>query len=410
MEGTEKPRVLYIGLIPPTRGGRVICGAAIHGWELARKAFENGYDVYFIADVLGKQSQVEEEGIKIIKMPHNRLKKAISGIVALLFLNHKSRLLHEFRLREKIAILARYFFLKKVIKAIKPQLIHVHGENTWSLSLRILASSIPIIISNHGHLKNVEKRDDIARMKKIIGSADFLIFVSKHLKNEEIRIINDYKGKIFFINNPIDPEKIPFMDKTSARKELNLIGAKKIILFSGICNSLKLKRLDLLLKAINGNEKLKKTTITIVISDEEGIKFANEYAKQNHMDCRILGSQTWDMIIKMYNSADVFVLPSQSEAFPLVFLESLLAGVPVVGYSNAVEEIEKLLKTYIGEKYDANTESIDTLGYKINKAIRRKIDRRKTRDKVINQLSWQRRFCEYDKVYKRAIFRAGNSD
>jgi glycosyltransferase involved in cell wall biosynthesis len=46
---------------------------------------------------------------------------------------------------------------------------------------------------------------------------------------------------------------------------------------------------------------------------------------------RFLGLQSQDNLLKLYAEADIFVMPSLTEAFGVVFLEAMAAGLPVIG-------------------------------------------------------------------------------
>jgi glycosyltransferase involved in cell wall biosynthesis len=46
---------------------------------------------------------------------------------------------------------------------------------------------------------------------------------------------------------------------------------------------------------------------------------------------RFLGWQSQDDLLKLYAQADIFVMPSLTEAFGVVFLEAMASGLPVIG-------------------------------------------------------------------------------
>jgi len=402
-------RILYIGLLPPEKGGFFPCGTAIHGWELAQQAHMNGYDVYYMAMIRpGSPSLVD--GIKIIGMPDGKLRKLFEAVRSIRYLTRGNPYGRSLTMKEKIAFAGRCSYLRNSLQAISPQLVHVHGrENLWALSVRALSSSLPLIISHHGFISYPYQDKDLIKAEAILNSADYLVLVSRSLLSKEQEVLKGFRGRLKIIHNPIDGRRIPLMDRNQAKKDLGWDN-RKVVFFSGICNSLGIKGLDTLLDSFTGNVFLKTSCRLIIISDSEGMEFASRLISEKKIVGDVLGPQSWEKLIAFYNAADVFVMPSRSEAFPLVFLESLLAGVPVVGYQQSVEELAELLGIYIGEPYDAFRESPEDLASKIIKALQADLDRSVIRQSIVDTLSWDSSFPKYDDIYKDLVGRPPRID
>ena len=127
---------------------------------------------------------------------------------------------------------------------------------------------------------------------------------------------------------------------------------------------------------------------------------AKQLEKKRNMDVLLMGPQEWNGMVKYYNVADVFVLPSRTEGIGIVYEESLVVGTPIIGFSESINEMEKLLDVYVGEKFDANKEDGKNLADKIIKILNKNIDREKIRKKAIDKLSWDVKFSEFEKIYK----------
>jgi len=403
---SSKIKILYIGLIPPEVGGKLCCGAAAHGWQLAQQASQRDYDVYFLANSRYPFSSVRDR-ITIINMPDNKFRKAIWGIK---FYGQADRKrlggLKPFPLREKMAILGRSFFLRKLLALLGPHLVHVQAiENSWPLSLRVSPSSLPLIVTDHGFWHEIKGEKDIAKIRRNLEGVDCLISVSEFCRQQEEKHQLNFQGLVKIIHNPIDSNCLPLRDKGAMRKKWGWDDNKNIVLFSGVVKSIKIKGLDILLEAFAANGELNKSSRLLVIADRAGAHFARKFIEANSLDGVVFEEQPWEKIIDFYNVADVFVMPSHSEAFPLVYEESLLAGVPVVGFSDVVQELENILKTDVGEKFDASRESPNDLSRKIIKAMKRGLDRQSLRKRVIEKLSWDARFHEYDSLYRSLLTR-----
>ena len=148
---------------------------------------------------------------------------------------------------------------------------------------------------------------------------------------------------------------------------------------------------------------LREKCVIIVITNEKGIDYAHKFTKKQQINALILGPQPWDRIVKFYNAADVFVMPSRSESLGIVYEEALLAGIPIVGFYPILNELEHLLGVYIGEKFDASKENEKALAEKIVKVLNTNIDRELLRRKAIEKLSWDTKFSEFDSVYKELL-------
>jgi glycosyltransferase involved in cell wall biosynthesis len=107
----------------------------------------------------------------------------------------------------------------------------------------------------------------------------------------------------------------------------------------------------------------------------------------------------------MFGQADVLALPSRSEAYGLVLVEAVAAGIPVVGFAPTVEEFRCLLGTDIGEPFDAEAESSADLADKIENVLGRSFDRRDLAERARRVFSWDTLFPQYDRFYKMVLGR-----
>jgi teichuronic acid biosynthesis glycosyltransferase TuaC len=394
-------RILYVGLIPPEVGGKIGCGAAVHAWELAQQALSHGYEIYFATNLSSPKKLLDKDGIKIINMSRNKITKIIQGLCALLICRkNKLGLIFSFSLKNRISILSNIFYFNELLSWIKPDLIHVHGDNYLPISLNALDFSIPIIVSDHiSHTRLTSDKKELWGIERTFQCADCIIFVSASLEKDEHALLKGFRGKKCVITNPIDPQKVPLTDKAEAKKTLGF-DRSTTILFSGISDSIKRKGLDVLLLSLLASDYLKEEVQIVVIADVEGVEYSRSFFLKNKINGIAMGAQPWNKMINYYNAADVFVLPSRSEAFPLVFIESLLAGLPIIGYGPALKELEKLLGEYVGEAFDAERETPSDLASKIIRVLEMKLERKPLRNKIVSQLSWKKKFGEFDSIYR----------
>jgi len=99
---------------------------------------------------------------------------------------------------------------------------------------------------------------------------------------------------------------------------------KKIILFSGIWEPVKRKGLDILLDAIAIDSYLREKCRVVIVTSKGTMNYVENFVRQKEIDSLILGPQPWDKMVRCYNAADVFVMPSRNEGFANVYVEALL--------------------------------------------------------------------------------------
>ena len=131
------------------------------------------------------------------------------------------------------------------------------------------------------------------------------------------------------IPNPIDTEKFRPLDKAAIKREYDLSPEKKIILFGAANINEERKGLNYLVAALQLLKKQSKQDIEILIIgknkgfDESLIPF------KVHMLGKI--SDEAEMV-RVYNLADIFVLPSLEDNLPNMVMEALACGTPVTAF------------------------------------------------------------------------------
>lgn len=415
-EDTKSPRavrILYIGPIPPEAGGPKAGGVASLCWGMASQAGKHGYEVYICANV---GSSYHKDGVNIINMPSKT--RWIRGAYALLSYITRKKVLKNLDFlswRQKVEVLYKAHLLTGLVNSIKPDLIHVLRtlENAI-FSLATVENCPPIMVTDHGigliyecnlhELYEVARKDLLLkRMQRLLEVVNCVISVSQFprlLLLKALQLPSHPKLKVFL--NPINTEKWPLIDREEAKTALGL-GGKKVIFFCGVHWPIEIKGLGTLLETIAGDEDLRANCHLLIITSEEALGFARTFVNANKIQALLLKPQPQEKLVSCYNAADVFVMPSKIEGIATVYYEALLAGVPLVGFSKNVEELENVLGIYIGEKYDATIDTEKSLAEKIKKVLNTGFDRQLLRKKMIDKLSWEARFKELDSIYRESL-------
>ena len=246
----------------------------------------------------------EDDGVKIYKIP------------ALNWLPFA----HSDRITQGINLIPGKF--KNFLKSY--DILHFHGGD---LTLPFFAYTInkPKIFHSHGFLIGFYKKYFLSRyiLKNI---AHLYIAISKQMQKEfiELGIIPE---KIVYLPNGIDAEK--FQPCHDLKDDEN----KDIILFAGrITYS---KGVHILLKSLRYLRN--KVHLVLIGPPDWDAKYFNEIQRQINIENRrgfhkitYLGEQKRDDIVKWYQRASIFVLPSLKEALPMTILESLACETPVI--------------------------------------------------------------------------------
>lgn len=221
---------------------------------------------------------------------------------------------------------------EKIIKKEKFDLIHCHDWMTFKAGM--LAKKIsgkPLILHVHttefdrsGGLGNEEYAYQIE--KAGFENADKIIAVSNFLKN---RIINYYgidEGKIEVVHNAIDFDGV--IKKKTNKKEKVVLYFGRITLHKGP---------DYFIRAAKRVLDVYKDVVFVMAGTGEMLPKMIELSAELGIADRVLftGYLSDEEVKKIYQLADLYVLPSVSEPFGLTVLEAVSNGTPVLLSKNS---------------------------------------------------------------------------
>ncbi len=252
--------------------------------------------------------------------------------------------------------------LYKIFKSEKPDVIHLNSSKMGGMGAFIgrLSGIKRIIFTAHGFAFN-EDRSFIS--KKLILFFHWLtillthttIMVSKKTM-KDIDYLPFMKSKLVQVYNGIDTD-LDFYSKDEASRFLlkgeNVSTVGKSILLS-IGELHKNKGYDLLIPNL---KKVNRDFMYIIVSDGEEYDNLMNLIKENGLTEKVFLVGRIEDAYKYIKAANVFILPSRTEAFPYVLLESGLAGVCVVA-SNVGGIPEVITNGTNGVLYDVNSEEV----------------------------------------------------
>lgn len=176
---------------------------------------------------------------------------------------------------------------------------------------------------------------------RILRYVDHIIVPSKGLERELVQEYPFVTEKVQVIPNPIELEAFArpdAFDRERFRQDWNLKADDMVLIFVAL-GQFERKGLPLLLKAIMmmNDPKIK---LLIVGGKLDLIASYQKFVVRNGLDDAVVFAGMQENVEKFFWSADIFVLPSHYEVFPLVALEAAGAGLPLlVTPLHGVEEI-----------------------------------------------------------------------
>lgn len=258
----------------------------------------------------------------------------------------------------KLIKMVKYFF--KILKELiifKPNLVYFtlspigfafYRDVIYVLLLKIFRANILYHLHGKG-INNAAKKPINRIIYKFIFKNTNVICLSEHL----VRDISDvFKGKAFIVNNGIEPVK-NIKETKSDKKKLQIIYLSNFTKTKGIYNFLEaLKIVD------RKNIDFEAKTIGKPFNVTE--KDINDYLVQNNLSDKItnVGPKYGEEKIQILQNTDIFVFPThyKNEAFPLVILEAMQFGIPIITTNEGgIPDIIDDSKTgYITNPHDFN--------------------------------------------------------
>ena len=219
-------------------------------------------------------------------------------------------------------------------------IIHIH---TFRSALAILIwyyankYGIPYVLQAHGSVLPFFQKQ---RPKKVFDSLfgyrilkdASKVFALSRMEAEQYRGMGVPEEKIAIIPNGIDlSEYADLPPKGSFKKKFNIDEDEKIVLYLGRIH--RIKGIDILVKTFASIvEKLDDVRLVVVGPDDGYLSELEALIKVLKIDDNVLISDPLYGRDKLeaYVDADVCVLPSRYETFPMTILEAVACGTPII--------------------------------------------------------------------------------
>jgi glycosyltransferase involved in cell wall biosynthesis len=318
----------------------------------------------------------------------------------------------------------------KDLQTEKCDIVHIHEESQFISIIRALNPWIRIVLHMHCEwLTQLEHSMIEHRLRK----ADLILGCSRHITDKVRQSFPSLAGRCqtlyngvdlaTFVNDPkknekrLEPKQLLFVSKVSPEKGLHvLLEAFKEVVEKNprvrleVVGSLNTWPLGFLIW-LSEDSKVQK----LASFHRKGSSSYLDYLTRRCVSLNISNNVTFhgriphEEVVKFYQAADVFVLPSFTEAFNMDIIEAMACQVPIVatkvgGNPEAVEDGKTGLLVESGNSRALTNAILELLS---NEALRRKMG--KIGRKQVESLSWDNIVTNLLQAYRDMVEHAEHS-
>ena len=256
-----------------------------------------------------------------------------------------------------LSFMPRKHALYKILKKIKPNVIHIHSRvPAWMIYYANKSLKIPIIASIHGF-------NHISYYSRIMTRFDCTVCVSKAVKKYIVNAYNLDKNKVQVIHCGVDENKFSEsnVNKDDMEKLIQRFNLKNKYIISTIGRFSRLKNFETFIKAIEINCKKNPDVIGLIIGyipkkDKYYKKIKKLIIHKNLSNKIYIITSNYD-ICSIYKLSNIVVSCSKKpESFGLTLVESLFLNTPIIA-SNHGGPLEIINEGINGLLYSSENEN-----------------------------------------------------
>jgi glycosyltransferase involved in cell wall biosynthesis len=315
-------------------------------------------------------------------------------------------------LGSRAAALGNLLWYRQFVLRVRPEVFHVQHPLERQLYARLLREwellDLPLVVTLHSFFAEHPEEVIYGLMKPNLPHADALIAVGPSTADQAV-MLGAERSKIQVIRSGVDTDHFRPRERGAARERLGITDEAKLVLFVG--NLEPRKAVHVLIEALALVRRLVPVVLDVVGPGESAGADDQEPMLRQLAQERGVGSAVKFTgrvddaeLLDWYAAADVFALPSLSEAQGIVALEAMACGLPVVasrvgGLAEAIEDDRTGFLVPAGDVV-ALAGRLETLfvdgGWRTRMGVA-------AREAVARDFSWKRSVEATLAVYERAV-------
>jgi glycosyltransferase involved in cell wall biosynthesis len=221
--------------------------------------------------------------------------------------------------------------LRKILKSLQPEVVHVHGRST-ALRCVLAGRSADWFTLHNTHLTHQVAFYDVGLIRKYLSPWGKNFFVLDRLGGEYLRKeFGVHPESIVQIRNGVDCLRFhtpSAEERVNARKRFDVGSGEIFVVFVGRLHPSKqpLAVVDAAARAV----KTKQTHLKFALIGDGELRDAVSTAIDQQGVGDICRLYSWMDPLNAYFAADLVVMPSLFEGYPMVAVEAIATGCPVL--------------------------------------------------------------------------------
>lgn len=299
-----------------------------------------------------------------------------------------------------ISVFYFWFKLLILIKRLKPTLVHFQGVNTATpgiISRKLF--KIPFVVYGRGSDVYQSWKFKTIISKHVLKNADGVISLTEYMKNEFKKIT---PCNVTVIPNGITLDRFKG-EKKQLREKLAFSADETVVIFLSRLNKVKGPKYLIEAAEIIQKQKIKYKVLIVGDGDEKCKLEALTKTKGLCENIFFIGEVPNKEVVEYLVLSDIFVLPTLSEGFGIVYIEAMASGLPIV--TTKIMGVNELVED--GKNgFLVDTKNPEQIAEKIKVLIS---DKKLTEEismankKKATKYSWDRIVSKIEKVYKQSI-------
>jgi len=279
----------------------VLGGASVHLLDLAQGMVNQGHQVHILVGGIGAFTE--------------ELEKNDISFASLKYLQREISLIND---------VLGFWEIKEYLKQIKPDIVHCHSSKAGLLG-RLAAKSLnlPVIFTAHGWAftdgVSPKKQKIYATLERFMAKlSDHIITVSEYDRHHGFKYQVGTPELVQTIHNGVPDIKNLAIKKTNFRVKLIMVARFEDP-----------KDQYFLIRALSKLPKHLNWQVDF-LGEGPNLQKCQEFAKNEELDSKIIFHGQSFKVKEFLNQADIFILISNYEGFPLTILEAMSASLPII--------------------------------------------------------------------------------